>query len=66
MLNFMNQPNQQLSFASACMTLAEWAASAISKLRHRGVLDFDRALWQFVYILIQVRIRAHCPYVADS
>ncbi len=66
MLNFMNQPNQQLSFASACMSLAEWAAAAINKLHHRGVLDFDRAMWQFVYILMQVRMRAHCRLLAGS
>ncbi len=56
MLNFMNQPNQQLTFANGCLTLAEWAAAAFNKLQHRNVLDFDRAMWQFIYVLIQVRI----------
>lgn len=56
MLNFMNQPNQQMTFANGCLTLAEWAAAAFSKLQRRGVLDFDRAMWQFVYILIQPRL----------
>jgi hypothetical protein len=55
MLLFSNQANQQLSFANGCLTLAEWVASFLEKLKHRGVLDFDRAMWQFVYILIQVR-----------
>ncbi len=50
----MNQPNQQLSFANGCLSVAEWAAAALNKLQNRGVLDFDRAMWQFVYTLIQV------------
>lgn len=56
MLNFMNQPNQQLSFANGCLSVAEWAAAALNKLQNRGVLDFDRAMWQFVYTLIQPRL----------
>ena len=55
MLNFMNQPNQQMTFANGCLTLAEWAAAAFNKIQRRGALDFDRAMWQFIYILIQVR-----------
>jgi hypothetical protein len=55
MLNFMNQPNQQLTFANGCLSVAEWAAAALNKLQNRGVLDFDRAMWQFIYILMQVR-----------
>ena len=55
MLNFMNQPNQQLSFANGCLSVAEWAAAALNKLQNRGVLDFDRAMWQLIYILIQVQ-----------
>ena len=60
MLNFMNQPNQQLSFANGCLSVAEWAAAALNKLQNRGVLDFDRAMWQFVYTLIQVPLAAPC------
>ncbi len=54
MINFMNQPNQHMSFANGCLSLAEWFAAVFAKLQHRGVLDFDRAMWQFIYILIQV------------
>ena len=47
-----------MSFANGCLSLAEWLTSVFSKLQHRGVLDFDRAMWQFVYILLQVRCKS--------
>jgi hypothetical protein len=59
MINFMNQPNQHMSFANGCLSLAEWLTAVFAKLQHRGVLDFDRAMWQFVYILLQV----HCAAI---